>query len=107
MTTINTVRDDVGVYSLKTANATPVTTQAVAEVPPYGQREPAASRRIEPVRDRRRGQRRRAERRAAKAPVILDTRDKHERRACVHGRRAEDRASVAEPRAPLGINAFI
>jgi len=110
VTTVNIARDDAGVYSLKTANSTPVTAQAVTGVPPYGGREPGQSPPVErapPVRDRRQGERRRGERRAGKAPVILDTRDKHERRAWMHGRRAEDRASVAEPRAYVGINVFI
>jgi len=108
VTTVNITRDDAGLYSLKTANSTPVTARAVTAVPPYGEREPGESRSVEPVpvRERRRGERRRGERRADKAPVVLDTRSKHERRARSHGRRTEDRAST-EPRAANGINIYI
>lgn len=93
---INLVPEDAGVQRLKASNRRPVAARKLDAVTPY-----PSSHEVqvgndgdtdrEPVRDRRREERRKGgDRRKQHQPVLLDTRGRHNRRA-IENRRQSDR----------------
>ncbi len=106
---LSLVSEDTGVQRLKAADRAPARTgrlEAVAQYPsahPVQVGERRADQRPPRV-DRRRGERRDADRRTRQIPVLLDTRSQHQRRAVQDRRRSG--GETATTRRGTGIDVY-